>query len=81
MERELCKRWPHCTCAAHLSYFQEKLPDENIEWTFKELQAAETLIFGMLSCLGERCPKPQIRAAAHWQLYNPFWDRQRRKHA
>jgi len=77
LKEKYCPIWPRC-CYQHLLRYQELLENEERDWSFEQLQAAETMIFESLSCTGANCPDPDVRRYATVQLLNPFWNRQRR---
>src|SRR5262249_18576128 len=77
LKEKYCPLWPRC-CYQHLLRYQELLGNEDRDWSFEQLQNAETLIFESLSCTRANCPDPEIRRYATIQLLNPFWNRQHR---
>lgn len=73
-----CNLWPECACNKTLVHWQSKILDNELEWTFEDLQWADLSIFITLSCVAERCPSRKTKTYALLQLLNPWWDRQRR---
>ena len=51
-----CNLWPECACNKTLVHWQSKILDNELEWTFEDLQWADLSIFITLSCVAERCP-------------------------
>jgi hypothetical protein len=66
-----CWRWPDCDCHRTLIHWQDTLPtvpNEDVQFTWEDLQIIAFLIGVSLACISVRCPNRKMKTYARGQL-------------